>query len=94
MVSFHTRKSLFPTLLFVLSFSFLPSTPVTYRCKPLVTLQVPENSVHFFLSFFLLNYKHLVYNAVLISAVQQSDSVIHIYTFLKVLFNYGFITGY
>ena len=38
--------------------------------------------------FFNVLLKHsLVYNVVLISAVQQSDSVIHIHTFVFILFS-------
>ena len=31
----------------------------------------------------------LIYNVVLVSAVQQSDSVIHIHKFFNILFHYG-----
>ena len=52
------------------------------------------NSLHvaeyplFFSSFFIYFFieVYLIYNVVLISAVQQSDSVIHIYTFFFILF--------
>lgn len=36
----------------------------------------------------------LIYNTVLISAVYQRDSVIHLYTFLKYFFPLWLISGY
>ena len=50
------------------------------------------------ISFFFLIYfieVELIYNIVLVYAVQQSDSaVIHVYTFCFVFFLIRFITGY
>ena len=40
-------------------------------------------------SFFFLIEIQLIYNVVLITAVQQSDSVIHIYILCYILFHYG-----
>lgn len=39
------------------------------------------------LSFFFLNCNIVAHNVVLISAVQQSDSVMHIHTFLFIFFS-------
>ena len=43
--------------------------------------------------FFFLNWMIVVYNAVLITSLQQSDSVIHIYTFFFYYFPWWFIMG-
>ena len=44
--------------------------------------------------FFFFIEVELIYNIVLVSTVQQSDSVIHVYTFFLVFFSIRFITGY
>ena len=50
-----------------------------------------------FLFFFKIYFieVELIYNIVLVSTVQQSDSaVIHVYTFFFIFFSIRFITGY
>ena len=48
----------------------------------------PITIVKINIGFFLI--ETLIYNIVLISAIQQSDSVIHVYTFFsKIIFHYG-----
>ena len=42
-----------------------------------------------FMTFFFLIEVQLIYNVVLISAVQQSDSVKHMYVYIYILFHYG-----
>ena len=42
------------------------------------------------ISFFLIEV-YLIYNVVLISAVQQSDSVIYIYIYIYILFHCGLL---
>ena len=39
--------------------------------------------------FFFKTEVWLIYNVLLITGVQQSGSVIHIYTFFNILFHYG-----
>ena len=44
--------------------------------------------VYLFVYFFSFIEAELIYNAVLISSVQQSDSIIHVYIHLHILFHY------
>ena len=46
--------------------------------------------VYLFIYLFIFSFieAELIYNAVLISSVQQSDSIIHVYIHLHILFHY------
>ena len=55
-------------------------------CSPQLSHSGSKGCFHFFLNFIEVE---LIYNVVLISAVQQSDSVIHIYILFHILFHYG-----
>ena len=65
-----------------------------YRCEPQGSPWETHKVFFFLVGQFIYIFKlKLIYNAVLISAVQQSDSVIHIYSFLY-SFPLWFIIGY
>ena len=68
------------------------TTPLRIKVHILVQMyHAQEKKVLYFLCFFNCIEVQLIYRVVLISAVQQSDSVIHIYIDIvfHILFHYG-----
>ena len=74
------------------SFLFLVFSFLTYRMRKQATASTSLLQAETLSSFFKKTYfteVQLIYNVVLISAVQRSDSVIHIYIVFHILFHYG-----